>query len=98
MRGAGYAWLISNAMYFVFWVPVVHRRFASGLHRLWLLNDVAAIVILTGGCTLLVHHLVRWPTGRMPMLVLIALLSGMLVTIAAAGSSWVRQKIVRARS
>lgn len=38
--GAGYAWLSANVVYFVVWVPVVHRRFFRELHRSWLLKDV----------------------------------------------------------
>ncbi|MDQ0606597.1 O-antigen/teichoic acid export membrane protein [Variovorax sp. W1I1] len=42
-KGAGYTWLILNALYF-FVVPLlVHRRFHKGLHRLWLGKDLLPI-------------------------------------------------------
>lgn len=98
MVGAGFAWVGASAIYFIFWVPTVHQRFVKGLHRDWLLNDVAAIVILSAGCSALMWHLVRWPNTRMRAALVIVLLSGILVTIAAAASSWVRQKVIGQRS
>ena len=40
MTGAGWAWLIANAVYFFCWTPLVHRHFAPGVHAGWLLKDV----------------------------------------------------------
>jgi O-antigen/teichoic acid export membrane protein len=98
MVGAGYAWVGANAIYFIFWVPTVHRRFVKGLHLDWLLHDVAAIVILSAGCSVLMWHMVRWPNTRMGDALMVVLLSGILVAIAAAASSWVRQKVIRERA
>ncbi|MFO1418850.1 MAG: oligosaccharide flippase family protein [Methylotetracoccus sp.] len=41
-RGAGWSWLMTCSAYFAFWVPLVHRRFAPGLHLRWLVRDVSA--------------------------------------------------------
>ena len=46
MVGAGWAWLVANAAYFVIWVPVVHRRFAPGVHVGWLVRDVGLPVAI----------------------------------------------------
>jgi O-antigen/teichoic acid export membrane protein len=43
--GAGCAWVGFNASFFLLWTPLVHHRFAPGLHRHWLLHDVVAIGI-----------------------------------------------------
>lgn len=98
MVGAGFAWVGANAVYFIFWIPTVHRHFVKGLHREWLLNDVAAIVILSAACSVLMWHLVRWPNTRMGGALLVVLLSGILVAIAAAASSWVREKVISLRA
>lgn len=45
MLGAGYVWLASNALQFIFWVPVVHDKFLKDFHYKWLLHDVLMIVI-----------------------------------------------------
>ena len=93
--GAGYAWFCSNALYLAVWVPIIHRRFVRGLHRTWLLQDLAAIVMLTLTCALIMHQLVRWPDNRGRLALLIGALGAILIVIAAAASSWVRQAIVR---
>jgi len=41
MIGTGWAWLASNVVYFLLWTPLVHHRFAPGLHWGWMLRDVA---------------------------------------------------------
>ncbi|MFD2452756.1 oligosaccharide flippase family protein [Ideonella paludis] len=46
MNGAGWAWLLSNAIYFAAWTPIVHHRFSPGLHKLWLLRDIVSMTIL----------------------------------------------------
>lgn len=40
ITGAGWAWLIANAVYFFLWTPLVHRKFSPGLHMGWLLTDI----------------------------------------------------------
>ena len=40
MIGAGYAWFFANLVFFLFWVPIVHRKFAKGIHLKWLVHDV----------------------------------------------------------
>lgn len=94
-KGAGYAWLCSNALYLIFWVPAIHHRFVKGLHRVWLLHDLAGIVILTLAGALIMQRFVPWPNNRSHLAILIGLLGGLLVMIAAAASSWVRQAVMR---
>lgn len=43
--GAGYAWLIVNALFLLIWVAYVHRKLNKNLHTKWLLLDVIAIVL-----------------------------------------------------
>lgn len=43
--GAGWAWLISNIIYFVFWMPVIHNKMIPGIHYTWLKNDVIKPII-----------------------------------------------------
>jgi O-antigen/teichoic acid export membrane protein len=91
--GAGYAWLGTNTAYFLFWVPMVHRKFHRGLHISWLLRDVGPIFSLTLAGAALVQALVKWPNGRATVALYIALVSFALLAIAIAGSSWARKLI-----
>lgn len=38
--GAGWAWLLANALYFLIWTAVVHTKIAPGLHMRWFLMDI----------------------------------------------------------
>lgn len=93
VTGAGYAWLGSNAVYFFAWVPLVHRRFVCGLHTQWLLRDVGTIALVTGIGAVLAYVLVKWPQERAQVAVAIAVMSLMLIALAAVGSLVVREII-----
>lgn len=93
MIGAGWAWLMSNVVYFVLWVPVLHRRFLPGLHFKWLLHDVVAIAFFPVVGAMLVYNFVSWPTGRLLAAGGIALAGLMLLAMSAVGSSLVRAKV-----
>jgi O-antigen/teichoic acid export membrane protein len=52
MIGTGWAWLVSNVVYFIVWPPLVHHRFAPHSHLGWLLRDIGApisLAVLVGG-------------------------------------------------
>jgi O-antigen/teichoic acid export membrane protein len=97
MIGAGYAWLCTNMIYFLFWIPMVHRRFAKGLHLQWLLKDVIAIALLTVAAAMLAEILLTWPPERGRVMLEVAMLGLVLMAIAAAASSSVRGEISRRR-
>ncbi len=89
--GAGYAWLSANAVYFLVWVPKVHARFIKGLHIQWLLQDVGIIVLLSVAATVVVNKFIHWPQQRIALACYVAIVSLALLTIAAIGSSWIRE-------
>ena len=45
--GSGYVWLAINILFFVVWVPVVHRQFEPGLNKVWFGRDVLPIFVTT---------------------------------------------------
>ncbi|MCB8747116.1 oligosaccharide flippase family protein [Rhodoferax sp. U2-2l] len=91
--GAGWAWLSANVVYFLVWVPKVHRRFMKGLHVQWLLRDVGMPAILSVISAALVHYLANWPQERVLVAIQIAIIGLSLLTIAATGSAAIRAKI-----
>jgi len=46
--GAGWAWLISNILYLLCWIPLVHKRIEPGLHLKWLSRDVLPMLGMAG--------------------------------------------------
>jgi O-antigen/teichoic acid export membrane protein len=91
--GAGYAWLGSNALYFLTWIPLVHARFVIGLHMRWLMKDIGAPVIVTFVGASLAHLLVKWPHDRAGIFVILMVLGTALIGCAALTSSYVRRAI-----
>lgn len=84
--GAGWAWLLSNSLYFIFWVALVHHRLEPGLHRRWLQTDLSRYALIAAGLawtclTAIPLPETRWGTA----LVLFAIWS--LVTLATAYAS-----------
>jgi len=54
--GAAIAWLSSSLLILLLWTPIVHKRFAPGLHMSWLANDVLIIFVTGFG----VGYVVNW--------------------------------------
>jgi O-antigen/teichoic acid export membrane protein len=48
--GTAWLWLGGNAGFFLLWTPLVHRRFAPGLHARWMLRDV--LLVSAAPCSL----------------------------------------------
>lgn len=93
--GAGWVWLGSNAFFLLFWTPVVHRRFAPGMHGKWMIHDIAPILCGAVGVGILVRLFVRWPVGRGTSF-FAAILAGLTMLIAATtASSWIRHLCAR---
>jgi O-antigen/teichoic acid export membrane protein len=45
--GAGCVWLSINLVFFVAWLPIVHRKFAPGINLKWYFQDVLIIYFVT---------------------------------------------------
>lgn len=44
--GAAWAWAASNALYFIVWTPLVHKKFQPNHHASWLIKDIIFVIIL----------------------------------------------------
>lgn len=91
-QGAGWTWLLVNILYFVAWIPVAHARYATGLHIRWLIHDVAPIA--TCACTAALASLwLPWPDQRLQAGIQLLFISGLVLIVGAAASSWIRAKL-----
>ena len=84
--GAGYVWLGMNIIFFIVWLPIIHRKFAPGLNCKWYLQDILTIVIpviITG------YGLSRYlPIGDSRWMILIQLvLIGLFTMLVGSGAS-----------
>jgi len=92
--GAGYAWLIANGIYFLVWVPKVHKHFVKNLHAKWLFQDISVTALLALSAVGLMRFFIIWPQNRAQIALIIMLISILLLLISSLGSSWVRRKIM----
>ena len=94
MVGAGWVWLLTNLASFLLWVPVVHQRFAPGLHLKWLGRDILLISALPGLVASLLSGLMAWPFGRVGTLLQLCLVGAVLVACALLGSGKLRSLMI----
>jgi hypothetical protein len=92
MVGAGYSWLVANVIYFLFWVPLVHKRLAPGLHAKWLLHDVGAPAVVATVFASIIGVVITWPENRMLVGIEIGVVSLVLLTLALFSSRDVRTR------
>ncbi len=94
--GAGWAWLGANATYFLFWVPLVHRRFAPGLHGKWMGKDVMPMVLSAFGMVMLASKTIEALDliSRPSMMVLLIFTGVLVISTAAMFSSESRPIII----
>lgn len=95
--GAGYAWLIANAVYFLVWIPRIHERFEQGLHKKWMLIDITPIFFIALVTTIAVDQLITLPAGRVAISLVISGVGVFVLVSASFASSWVRSWIASLR-
>lgn len=88
--GAGCAWLGSNALFFLGWVPLVHRHLVKGLHRQWLIQDLCPVLVPGLLAASALNALLPWPQGQMKVLMLLFLVGVFVMLSCAVGSRRVR--------
>ena len=91
--GAGFAWLSVNLIYFLAWVPQVHRRFVKGLHTNWIIHDLMPIFCRTATAGALGYGLVVWSNERITVAIEIVIVSLSLLIVAGAGTKKIRDAI-----
>lgn len=90
MIGAGYAWLLSNLLPLLAWMPVVHWKFLPGTHWRWLVSDIASAFVLPTAAALALSAFVTWPDSRVRVAALAVAIGACLLVASVLGSSVVR--------
>ena len=94
--GAGSAWLGTNLLFLMCWVPYVHRRFLGPFHLSWLTRDVGIICVATATAEVTIKSLVVWPSDRFGAGILLFAFATLSVAAAAAASSFARGALAAA--
>ena len=93
MVGAGWAWLVSNAVCFVLWVPLVHRKFAPGMHWGWIASDILTPALFPFALAALIAHFIHWPHQRAPLIAALIFVGCTLLIACAIGGNFTRELI-----
>lgn len=91
MLGAGYVWLGLNSVYFVLWIPLIHRKFLPNFHLTWLTKDIFMMVVPTIILGFLLKRFLDWPTERTLLILQLMMVSLLLVSFSAAQLPIARQ-------
>lgn len=62
--GAGWAWLLANALYFLIWTVVVHHKIAPGLHMRWFIVDILRPLLLPLAGATIGQNFMIWSLNR----------------------------------
>ncbi len=82
--GAGYVWLGMNLIYFVAWLPLVHRKFEPGLNLKWYGQDILIIFFAAAIAGYCLNNILwqsnsrGWQLGEIVMFGVLVLLAGAL--------------------
>lgn len=91
--GAGYVWVVMNAVFLFLWVAYVHGKIQPGLHIKWLFNDVVRIILpafLAGLLMLLPQFLLL---GRFENLLFVIITGVVVMTVSVLMSSFIRKLV-----
>lgn len=88
--GAAWTWAVSNALLFLFWVPLVHERMAPGLHRSWLREDVGRLALPTLILAVAMSATLPWAVGRATTAMRVALCTAFASAVLLLVSDWGR--------
>jgi len=88
--GAGYVWLGMNMLSLTAWLPLVHKKFAPGINRLWYSRDVGIILLTTSIVGLCASRLVSRTESRFAGLLEIIACGAVLLMAGGTASSAAR--------
>lgn len=91
--GAGSAWFGANLVYFLFWVPLVHRRFNASYHRTWLIRDVGGPLLASMAVGFLMRNMISWPENRFVVAAILVVTGFVLVLSAFLASGRLRERV-----
>jgi O-antigen/teichoic acid export membrane protein len=85
--GAGYAWLLTNALYLLAWAPLVHRHLRVPLNGPWFARDIAAIAVPMALAGLASWTLLPWGGDRWMSFASVAALFAATLLVGAASTT-----------
>ena len=96
-EGAGITWFSFRLVWFLWWTPIVHSRFAPRFHLSWMLRDILPIVITAVVLALSIRNLVMLDLMQDRLLLFLEMLGlgFLLLTLTAFISTFIRARIFK---
>ena len=94
--GVGIAWFVLRVIWLFFWVPVVHQKFAPGLHWDWFIKDVLLISAAIFSISLLLRNfiVIDFHSGRVEIFLQLIAIGLFTLSLSSIGSSFIRSWVV----
>ncbi|TWO66651.1 oligosaccharide flippase family protein [Caenimonas sedimenti] len=89
--GTAWVWAGANAAFFLLWTPIVHRRFAPGVHEAWLVQDILRPIALPLAMGAAAAWAIPPDAGRMAAATAVALACSLMCGAAGAVSGMGRR-------
>ena len=96
-EGAGMAWFSFRTIWFLWWTPIIHRRFLPGFHLRWLITQILPIVITVSIGSYVITSLFPLDLNQNRLLLFLKMmgLGLMLLLISMPSSKFIRQSIYK---
>lgn len=93
--GAGIAWFAFRLLWFIFWMPIIHRQFVPGFHLKWLYKEILPILSFLIFSTFLLSFNINLSLSqnRFSIFLQIVLTGILLLAMSAISSSVLRRKM-----
>lgn len=96
-EGAGIAWFVLRVSWLLLWTPIVHHKFAYGIHWKWLINDVSIITVVLLSWVTLIQQMfnIESITNRWLIFLVLLVIGLSTIVVGVMASSFIRQKIFK---
>ena len=94
--GAGIAWFVLQAIFLSFWPAYIHSKFAKGIHRKWMLQDVFPMMFSSVISLLLIKNINIdfFAFGRVELFFILLLIGSCVLIVNSCVSSNIREIIL----
>jgi O-antigen/teichoic acid export membrane protein len=94
--GAGIAWFILQAIFLSFWPGFIHSKFAKGIHKDWMMNDVLPMMMSSMVVLIIMKNLDIdfFSFGRVELFLILLVIGGIVLIVNSIVAKDVRDMIL----
>jgi O-antigen/teichoic acid export membrane protein len=93
--GTAIVWFVLRLLWFLIWIPLVHRKYIPNFHIKWLINDIVKIFLSVITTAILLHFFFPIVSTNRPKIFFYLSLTGIVVLFSGSiSSSFIRFKLL----